>query len=102
MRERRRMGEKQGQREGVAHDHQERRHHHIPDRGGEKRHLLLFQQRPKRSHAARASTVRCVRSKNTRSRSGFTSVSSISEKPWSTTALAKSAAISGLESVATT
>ena len=88
------MADKQGQREAVAHDQEEHRHHRVGDRRGEQRRFLLEQENPKASHAA-SLTGRRVRSRNTRSRSGGISASSETAMPWPTSMAAISAASEG-------
>src|SRR5262245_57895655 len=95
MHERGGVTDEQGEREGVAHDHQKHRQDHISDRGGEDGCFLPEQQCRKPPHAASASVAaetRRVKSRNTLSRSGLTSVSSDSAKPCPTIARASSAA----------
>src|SRR5215471_2569667 len=93
MHERRGVTDEQGEREGVAHDHQEHRQHHIGYGRGEDGPFLSEQQRREPPHAASASTgaARRVKSRNTPSRSGLIWVSSDSAKPCPTIARATSA-----------
>src|SRR5208282_6275629 len=91
------MTEKQGQREAVAHDQQERRHQHVGDGRGEQRPFFLEQQNSEIPHAA-SLTGRRVRSRNTCSRSGGISLSSDTAIPLVTSAAAISAASEGRRS----
>lgn len=83
------MAEKQRQREAVAHDQEEHSHQHIGDRRRKQRRLFFLKQHRKTSHAA--SPGRLVRSRNTRSRSGRTSVSSDTATSAATSAATRSA-----------
>src|ERR1700694_421021 len=91
------MAEKQGKCEAVAHDHKEDGHHHIGNGRGKQRRLFLKQQNREAPHAAALAGCR-VSSRNTRSRSGWCSVSSETAIPAPTSAATISAATDGRRS----
>src|SRR5262249_36646904 len=100
MDQRRQVTDEERQREAVPHDQQENRDHYVSDRGREQRLLLLEPQDHESSHAA-ASCGCLVKSRNIRSRSGGSGVSSQSARPCPISAAASSWASCGRASAST-